>query len=125
MNALDASALLALLYREPGHQLVAARVASSCISSVNLAEVLSCFARDGHDPARVRERLLASPIEIVSFGPREAAAVAALVPATRKLGLSLGDRSCLALAMARGVPALTADRAWRDLDLEVEVEIVR
>ncbi len=45
MIALDASALLAFLFREPGHEMVAQKLEESCISSVNLAEVLGRFAR--------------------------------------------------------------------------------
>jgi PIN domain nuclease of toxin-antitoxin system len=104
---------------------VARHIEASCISAVNLSEVLGHFARDGHDPALVLERLRATSIEVVPFGPAEAADAAALVPATRKLGLSLGDRACLALARDRGVPAVTADRTWSDLDVGVSVEVVR
>jgi ribonuclease VapC len=39
-----------------------------------------------------------------------------LRPATRTLGLSLGDRGCLALAQAqRGAQVVTADRLWKEL----------
>jgi PIN domain nuclease of toxin-antitoxin system len=123
--ALDASALLAFLFRESGHERVALHVERSCISTVNLAEVLGRFARDGHDPRAVLERLSATAIELVPFGPDDAATVAALVPKTRKLGLSLGDRACLALATARGIPALTADRSWVGLEVGVRIEVVR
>lgn len=59
---------------------------------------------------------------------REDAHEAALIRLwTKDLGLSLGDRSCLALARRLGVPALTADRVWMKLpaDLGVEVEQIR
>jgi PIN domain nuclease of toxin-antitoxin system len=123
--ALDASALLAFLFREAGHEVVARQVHECCISAVNVAEVLARFARDGHDPAIVLGRLQATSIEMVPFRGAEAAATAALAPATRKLGLSLGDRACLALARARGIAAVTADRAWGGLDIGIAIEIVR
>lgn len=125
MIALDASALLAFLFREPGHEMVAQKLEESCISSVNLAEVLGRFARDGHDPRMVFEHLRRSPLEMVPFLAEDAALVAALAPRTRTLGLSLGDRACLALAATRGIPALTADSAWLSLDVGVRVHLVR
>ena len=125
MIALDASALLAFLFSERGHPEVAGHLASSCLSSVNLAEVLGRFARDGIDPVAVLRRLEASSIELVAFEPSDAARVAALVPATRALGLSMGDRACLALAQARAIPALTADPAWEALDVGIEIRVVR
>jgi PIN domain nuclease of toxin-antitoxin system len=123
--ALDASALLAFLFREPGHEKVSRRIEESCISAVNVAEVLARFSRDGHDAAAVLERLQSTSIEIVVFDSAAAAASAELAPATRKAGLSLGDRACLALARARSIPALTADRTWSGLELGISIEVVR
>ena len=121
MIALDASALLAFLFSEEGHEQVAEHLTESCMSAVNLAEVLGRFARDGIDPIGVLRRLEATPIELVAFDNEDAARVAALVPLTRHLGLSLGDRACLGLALARDIPALTADRTWERLDIGIQV----
>lgn len=125
MIVLDASALLALLFRETGHQLVAEKLGASCISAVNLAEVLGRFSRDGHDPRVVFEQLMQSPVQVVPFLPEDAALTAALVPAASPLGLSLGDRACLALALVRKIPVYTADRMWAKLDIEIEIRIIR
>jgi ribonuclease VapC len=125
MIALDASAFLALLFREKGHERVAAVINQACLSTVNLAEVIGRFVLDGHEPDTVLQRLTAAPLEIVSFGPSEAALSASLLPRTRPLGLSLGDRACLALALARRIPAVTADRTWLKLDLDVKIEVIR
>jgi len=125
LTALDASALLAFLFREPGHERVAPHLSRACMSTVNLGEVLTRFARDGHDPALVLARLRESPLELVPFLAEHAALAAALEPRVRHLGLSLGGRACLALALARRVPALTADRAWLALDLGVEIRCIR
>ena len=111
MIALDASALLAFLYREKGEERVAAVADEACISAVNLSEVLGRFARDGHDPVEVLGRIESTALEIVPFGTQQATLAAALVPATSARGLSLGDRACLALAASRGIAALTAGRA--------------
>lgn len=125
MIVLDASALLAFLFREAGQDRVAEVVDRSCLSTVNLCEVLGRFACDGHDPVEVLSRIRETSIEIVPFDSDQAALAAGLAPAVRQRGLSMGDRACLALAIYREVPALTADRAWVDLDVGVEVELIR
>ncbi len=53
---------------------------------------------------------------------------AALMAAvTKPFGLSMGDRICLALARRTGLPALTADRSWLQVQtaLGVTVEAIR
>ncbi len=55
----------------------------------------------------------------------EGACIAKLYPQTRNRGLSLADRACLALALDKGWPVMTADRAWAGLDIDVEVEMIR
>ena len=62
--------------------------------------------------------------EIVDFDLEQAIKVAELRPLTKHLGLSLGDRSCLALAMLRNTTAVTADRNWKKLSL-CQVEVIR
>ena len=47
MIALDASALLAFLLRERGHQRVRELLGEACMSTVNFSEVLGRFARAG------------------------------------------------------------------------------
>lgn len=73
----------------------------------------------------VLQRLTATTLEIVPFTAEDAALAASLVPATRRLGLSLGDRACLALALARKIPAVTADRSWSHLQIGVEIRVIR
>jgi len=123
--ALDASALLAFLLRERGHDRVRELLSEACMSTVNLSEVLGRFARTGEDVATIAEKLLEAPIELVPFSTHQAALAAALVPSTQAEGLSLGDRACLALASERGIRAITADRSWRRLKLRIEVEAIR
>ena len=104
---------------------VAEMIDGSCMSTVNLAEVLTRFTRDGHDAAAVLARLRASAIEWAPFTEVQAAVAAELAPLAMPYGLSLGDRACLALALTRGEPAVSADRQWARLDLAIPVEIIR
>jgi len=123
--ALDASALLAFLLRERGHERVGALLNEACMSTVNFSEVLGRFARVGQDVVLIAEELLAAPVEIVPFSIEQAAIAAALVPETQAKGLSLGDRACLALARQRGIRAITADSSWTGLNLSIAIETIR
>lgn len=125
MTVLDASAFLAFLFHEPGWDLVAARIGSSCISAVNLSEVIGKFVARGVSAELVMDRIRASTVEVVSFSATGAELAASLIPLSRSLGLSLADRACLALAIARDLPVLTADRAWATLDIGVSVHLIR
>ena len=128
---LDASALLALLQNERGAAVVEDAIADGAtISTVNLAEALSTMARKGADPATalatMTERgVIGGAITVEPFTLADAVEAARLRPLTAKAGLSLGDRSCLALARRLGTPALTADQPWRGIDLPVAVRSIR
>ena len=71
------------------------------------------------------DRIKASTVEVVSFSAAGAEWAASLVPLTSPLGLSLADRACLALAIARDLPVLMADRAWAALDIGVPMHLIR
>jgi PIN domain nuclease of toxin-antitoxin system len=128
---LDASALLAFLQGEPGTEVVQGALARGAdLSAVNLAETLAKLADWGiaADLAvaeLVEKGLLHGIIELVPFTEDDALEVARMRPLTRDLGLSLGDRACLALAKRLGLRALSADRAWLQGDLGIEVQLIR
>jgi PIN domain nuclease of toxin-antitoxin system len=121
----DASALLALLNEEPGGSAVAEALPRSAISAVNLAEVVAKLVDAGMPGQEVRAILEDLELDVQPFDAELAYLSGALRTATRKLGLSLGDRACLALGLRLGVPVLTTDHAWQALDLGVTVRAVR
>ena len=43
----------------------------------------------------------------------------------RQQGLSLGDRACLSLGLRLGLTVVTCDRAWAELPLKLEVQVLR
>lgn len=125
MRVLDASALLALILDEPGADTVAGILSGALVSVLTIAEVLSAAARWGTDPASVLKQMERSSIEIVPLTLEQTLLAAQLLVPTRHLGLSLGDRCCLALAIQTQLPVYTADRVWAKLDLSIPIHLVR
>lgn len=123
---LDASALLCLMNGEPGAERVAAVLPRAVISAVNLAEVATKLNELGADADEARALLAPLHLVVVPFEEGTAFVAGALRAATRAYGLSLGDRACLALAALRRSPALTSDRAWRDVGevLSARIELL-
>ncbi len=122
---LDASAVLALLYDEPGADSVAEHIVTGAvISAVNLSEVATILTRHGHDPHAVLTPLR-TQVEVVAFTDTDALTAAQLYPIVSSKGLSLGDRACLALAQRLTAPAVTAEHIWADLNLDITILGIR
>jgi PIN domain nuclease of toxin-antitoxin system len=128
---LDASALLAYLNEEPGAEAVEEALSQGAvIGAVNWAEVLSKVAEGGNDPEALSEALkarglLEQALRVLPLLQEDALTISRLRPMTKALGLSLGDRACLALGLRLGQAVLTTDREWQRLSLKVEVHLIR
>ncbi|WP_010218597.1 type II toxin-antitoxin system VapC family toxin [Sphingomonas sp. PAMC 26621] len=123
---MDASAVLALVRDEPGADKVGPHVGRAAISAVNLQEVVKELLLNGLDAATIHELLDELRLDIRAHDVEAAYAAAGLHAQTREFGRGLGDRSCLALAMHLGVPALTADREWKKVKVQgLKVEHIR
>jgi ribonuclease VapC len=123
---LDASALLAVLNQEAGSDKLTPELLSDAASStVNLAEVHSKLVSQGGDPEEAWEDTLGPIREAVPFTAEHAKIAGSLVSQTRALGLSLGDRACLALGLALKAPVYTADRSWKSLKLGIRIHVIR
>ena len=128
---LDASALLAYLNEEPGAEAVEQSLAEGAyIGAANWAEVLSKVAENGGEPEALIGELeargiLGQALEVLPLLAEDGPVIARLRTSTKALGLSLGDRACLALGLRLGLPILTTDREWGKLALTVEVRVVR
>lgn len=123
----DASALLAWLGRETGWEKVEQVFTDkNCkISTVNLSELIAKVAERIHDHDEIAAMISALPIEVVPFDMQHAFTAGKLRNVTRAIGLSLGDRACLALATTLNAVALTADRPWLSLDIGIQIECIR
>lgn len=124
---LDASAILAIMFREQGTEIVEQYLDSSetLVSSINVSEV---FAKQLELNIPIEQTIVflgLLGIEIVDFNKESAIQAATLRKLTREWGLSLGDRACLALGQQFSCPVITADRAWGNMGLGIEVIVIR
>ena len=123
----DSSAILAYLRSERGglhvEQVLAA---GAVVSAVNLSEVVAKLTEAGTSEEVIRATLSGLDFDsVATFDIYDAYLAGLLRPKTRRAGLSLGDRACLALAHRLGLPVLTADAAWAQLDLGIAVTVIR
>ncbi len=125
--ALDASALLAMLLGEPGGEKVQVVLDEALLCTVNLAEVVSHYAKLGASRSDIEAMLRPLPIQVVPVDATLSYEAGMLRPLTLPGGLSLGDRYCLALAKREDVPALTAERRWPDIAAAagITVDLIR
>lgn len=123
---LDASAVLAVLSGEPGAEKLTPELLSrAAASTVNLAEVQGKLVARGMKPDEAWEATLSPVNEVVAFNAEHAKLAGDLAADTRALGLSLGDRACLALGLTLKAPIYTADRAWRKLQAKARIHVIR
>lgn len=123
----DTSALLAFLWREPGHDIVeqALEQDDGGISAVNLAELFAKLVDRGLPVSEIDTLFANLGLETIAFDEAQAKASALLRTATRSQGLSLGDRACLTLAQALDAEVLTADRAWQQVGVNISIRCIR
>jgi ribonuclease VapC len=123
---LDASAILAMLNQEPGAQKITLELLSQAtVSTVNLAEVQARLVREGGDPEETWALVLDPLPDVQPFTADQAKIAGSLVQKTSALGLSLGDRACLALAIVLKAPVYTTDRPWKKLKLGIPIHVIR
>ncbi|ADW70419.1 PIN domain-containing protein [Granulicella tundricola] len=124
----DASAVLAILLREVDDKTfnnLEGLLGRSIISAVNLAEVRTRLSDLGKLQLTSMNEVLDLILRVEPFTEAQAILAADLRPSTKSLGLSLGDRACLALALGKGLDVYTADQAWSKLQLDCAVHLIR
>lgn len=122
---LDSSSVLAVIFNERGGESVACHFDGGLLSTVNLAEILTKLQLGGWETDFAWSRVLNMGFEVAPYDAEQARLTAELIDHTRPYGLSLGDRACLALAMQRKATVYTTDKAWKNLSLGIEVEVIR
>lgn len=122
---LDASAVLAYLHEEPGTERVASVLEDALVSTVNWSEVLQKSLWQQADIVGMQEEFEEVGVIFKPFTTSQAELAAALWEPTKQHGLSLADRACLALAIESKATVITADQAWKHLNLEIEIQFLR
>jgi PIN domain nuclease of toxin-antitoxin system len=122
---LDASALLAAFFGEEGAEKVEEMLPRAVIGAVNLSEVVAKLQDRGVPDDEIDGHVADLDLEVIAFDRLQAVTAGRLRRETSAIGLSLGDRCCLALAVQRGAVAVTTDRAWSSLALPATVEVIR
>ena len=121
----DASAILALLNQETGSEEVSRFIGKAAISTVNLSEVIAKLADAGIPQEDIRQIISNLNLEVIDFNEEQALKAGMLRPITKSIGLSFGDRACLALGIILNQPVLTTDRLWGSINVGVEVRVSR
>lgn len=122
---LDSSAILAVIFKEPGSERLAPLLQGALLSTVNLAEVHTRLLLRGVPADFAWSRILGMGCKVYPYDEGQARITAELITKTRPLGLSLGDRACLGLAILRKATVYTTDHAWRSLALGIQIEVIR
>jgi len=123
---IDASALLALINEESGSEKVKVYLANACMSVINVSETAAVLHNLIGFTIEEIESLVHKLIKsVIPFEISDAYQTAFLRKSTKNNGLSFGDRACLALAKQKNLPVITADKMWAQLNIGVEIILVR
>ena len=123
---LDASAIIAVINGESGTEKLTAHLLARAVgSAVNLAEVQTKLLSRGWTSEQAWEDATSPVRDVLPFDEEQARIAGDLSTQTRPLGLSLGDRACLALGISLKAPVYTAEKAWKKLKLGVKVHVIR
>ena len=122
---LDASAILAVIHQESGYEKLTPDLLGRAVAStVNLAEVQGKLVSRGWMSDEAWEDATSPIQEVMPFNQEQARIAGDLMAQTRQLGLSLGDRACLALGIALKSPVYTCEKAWKSLRLGVPIHVI-
>lgn len=119
----DSSVIIAILRSEEGYQNGEKYLNQGAISTMNWAEVAGFLGRNNAPKHIIQQTLAQYPLKVLPYDENLVVPTGHLAAGRQHLGLSLGDRACLATAMAHQLPVLTADRIWKELEQELSLDI--
>jgi PIN domain nuclease of toxin-antitoxin system len=120
----DTSAFLAIINNEPGSEIAQQNISSAGMSTINIAEVITYLVRNGYTDNTNLQRII-NLIKPIPLETTIAIAAGKMVSITKTLGLSLGDRACLATAQSLQRPVYTADKKWSEIANQIGVQIIQ
>lgn len=100
-------------------------LSEATIGAVNLCEVTTKLVEAGLTELEAFTTLRRLPVAVIPFDKRLALHAGALRKLTKPLGMSLGDRACIALGLHLALPVLTTERNWQSLSLPVPIHVIR
>lgn len=124
-HILDSSALLAFINQEQGAEIVEQYLPNAIMSSINIAEVVAVLSSIDMPEDVINNIIQDLDIEVINFDLKQAMSTGFLRKTTKSAGLSFGDRACINLASVKNLPAVTADKAWKSLDLMASIILIR
>lgn len=124
-TVLDSSAILAVIHNEKGADLVAQRMRGALLSTANLIEIQSKLILNGATPDLAWHSVASFQCDICPLDAEQARLAGGMARMAKSLGLSLGDRVCIALAMQRNATVYTADRAFGGMKALAKIQLIR
>jgi|SRR6185437_15225 len=120
----DTSAFLAIINDEPGSEISQKHISNACMCAINIAEVVTYLVRNGYTDDTDIHRIV-NLVKPILFDEQIAVMAGKMINITKKFGLSLGDRSCLATAKLLNLPVYTADRKWSEVAKQIGVNVIQ
>jgi PIN domain nuclease of toxin-antitoxin system len=124
---LDASALLAFAFNEPGGSAIPQALKDKStrvvMSAVNWSEFIQKCLQNGVPVDGVLDELTAEGLRVLPVDAALADLAAQLWVGTKTKGLSLGDRMCLALGISLHAPVWTTDQAWLSVQAKIKCQV--
>ena len=120
----DTSALIALLKKEQGHEMLSEVLTHSSISAVNFSELVAVLIRNNIEEKEIDEILQDIVPEILPFDEKIAIKAGKIINITKEYGLSLGDRACIATSIHYNIPVYTTDKVWEKIAKQLHLNVV-
>jgi PIN domain nuclease of toxin-antitoxin system len=114
-----------MVFAEPGVDVILRHGTDAAISTVNASEALAKLSDRGAEMEWAERRIAQLAPTVFVFDEEIARLAGRMRAATRYHDISFGDRACLATGLRWSLPVFTADRAWSQVDVGVQVHQIR